>query len=80
MEAGQWKFVTSTTAVAELEQAPERVRELFKTSFEPENVFDVTDEMDELAAAYVRMASCHPSIRTMPGTSPPAPSGASTSS
>jgi creatinine amidohydrolase len=53
MEAGQWKFVTSTTAVAELEQAPERVRELFKTSFEPENVFDVTDEMDELAAAYV---------------------------
>ena len=53
MEAGQWKFVTSTAAVAELEQAPERVRELFKTSFEPENVFDVTDEMDELAAAYV---------------------------
>ena len=53
MEAGQWRFFTSLVAAEELAQAPERVRDLFQRSFTPENVFDVTEEMDQLAAAYL---------------------------
>jgi predicted nucleic acid-binding protein len=56
MEAGQWRFFTSVVAVEELATAPERVRELFRRSFTPETVFDVRDEMDQLAAAYVAQA------------------------
>ena len=51
MEAGQWRFFTSVVAAEELASAPERVRELFQRSFTPETVLDVSDEMDELAAA-----------------------------
>lgn len=53
MEAGQWRFFTSVVAVEELAEAPERVRELFQTSFDAEAILDFTDEMDELAAGYV---------------------------
>lgn len=53
MEAGQWRFVTSLVAVEELEQAPERVRELFQRSFNPESLLEMTPEIQELAAAYV---------------------------
>jgi hypothetical protein len=53
MEAGQWRFFTSLVAAEELAQAPGRVRDLFQRSFTPENVFDLTDEMDQLAAAYL---------------------------
>ncbi len=53
MEAGRWRFVTSIVAAEELEQAPERVRALFESSFAPEAILDVTEEMDELASAYV---------------------------
>ena len=53
MEAGQWRFVTSLVAAEELENAPERVQELFRAAFEAEAILDVTEEMDELASAYV---------------------------
>ena len=53
MEAGQWRFVTSLVAAEELTDAPDRVRELFNTSFEPDAVLDITAEMDVLAAEYV---------------------------
>lgn len=46
-------FFTSLVAAEELAQAPERVRDLFQRSFTPENVFDLTDEMDQLAAAWL---------------------------
>jgi hypothetical protein len=45
--------VTSLVAAEELTDAPDRVRELFNTSFEPEAVLDITAEMDVLAAEYV---------------------------
>ena len=54
MEAGQWRFFTSLVAAEELAQAPERVRDLFRRSFTPENVFDLTEEMDQLAVAESR--------------------------
>lgn len=53
MEAGQWRFFTSLIAAEELADAPERVRELFNTTFEAETILDITDDMDELAADYV---------------------------
>ena len=53
METGQWRFFTSLVTAEELEKAPERVRELFRTSFEAESILDITAEMDELADAYL---------------------------
>ena len=53
MEAGQWRFFTSVVTAEELAKAPERVRELFRTSFEAEAILDITAEMDELADAYI---------------------------
>ena len=53
MEAGQGRFVTSLVAAEELAQAPERVRDMFKRSFTPEKVFDVTEKTDQLAAAWL---------------------------
>ena len=53
MEAGQWRFVTSLITSEELIEAPQRVRDLFNTTFEAGNVVNVTDEMDHLAATYV---------------------------
>lgn len=53
MEAGQWRFVTSLVAAEELEEAPERVRELFQRSFRADGLLEMTREIQELAAAYV---------------------------
>ncbi len=53
MEAGQWRFCTSFVTAEELSGAPEHVRDLFKTSFAADAVLDVTDEMDQLADAYI---------------------------
>lgn len=53
MEAGQWRFVTSLVAAEELEEAPERVRELFQRSFHADDLLEMTREIQELAAAYV---------------------------
>lgn len=53
MEAGRWRFATSLVTVEELEQAPERVRELFHRSFSAESLLEMTREIQELAATYV---------------------------
>lgn len=53
MEVGQWRFVTSLVAAEELEQAPERVVELFQRSFSADSLLEMTGEIQELAAAYV---------------------------
>ncbi|MGH8020396.1 MAG: type II toxin-antitoxin system VapC family toxin [Opitutaceae bacterium] len=51
--AGRFRFVSSQLVIDEIAGAPERVRELMRTSFVPEDVLDVTEEMEELAAAYM---------------------------
>ena len=53
MESGLWRFVTSLVAAEELIEAPERVRELFNSTFEAADVLNVTEEIDHLAATYV---------------------------
>ena len=53
MESGLWRFVTSLLAAEELIEAPERVRELFNSTFEAADVLNVTEEIDHLAATYV---------------------------
>jgi hypothetical protein len=55
---GRWKlvcgaFVTSLVAAEELIEAPERVRELFNSTFEAADVRNITEEIDHLAATYV---------------------------
>ncbi|HEY1792890.1 MAG TPA: hypothetical protein VGG34_08220 [Opitutaceae bacterium] len=52
-EVGRYRFVSSQLVVDEIADAPERVRDLMRTSFAPENVLDVTDEMEDLAEAYM---------------------------
>ena len=53
MGAGEWEFFTSGVTLKELAEAPASVRDLFESSFPPENIFDLTDEMEALAAAYL---------------------------
>jgi hypothetical protein len=53
MESGLWRFVTSLVAAEELIEAPERVRELFNSTFEAAAVLDITEEIDHLAESYV---------------------------
>ena len=52
MEAGQWRFVTSIVTAEEIALAPEPVRDLL-AAFAPEDIFDITEEMRQLALAYV---------------------------
>lgn len=54
MELGLWHFVSSDVIAQEIERAPEQVREPFDKTFTLETLFDVTDEMEELAKAYVK--------------------------
>jgi len=53
MEAGKYRFVTSTITADELAEAPTHVRNLWADTFTPEMILDVTDDMDQLAAAYM---------------------------
>jgi predicted nucleic acid-binding protein len=53
MEAGKYRFVTSTITADELAEAPVHVRDLWADTFTPEMILDVTDDMDQLAAAYM---------------------------
>jgi hypothetical protein len=48
-----WRFVTSLVAAEELIEAPERVRDLFNSTFEAADVLSITEEIDHLAATYV---------------------------
>jgi len=52
-EAGRFRFVSSQLVVDEIAGAPERVRELMRSSFSPEDVLEVNEEMEDLAAAYM---------------------------
>jgi predicted nucleic acid-binding protein len=52
-EEGLFRFVSSQMVIDEIAGAPERVRELMRTSFGPEDVLDVSVEMEDLAAAYM---------------------------
>jgi hypothetical protein len=54
MEVGVWHFVSSDVIAQEIEKAPERVRELFDNTFTLETLLEVTDEVEELAKAYVK--------------------------
>ncbi len=53
MEAGQWRFLSSDTTTKEIEGAPENVRDLFARTFTLGALLEVTDEMEDLAAAYI---------------------------
>ena len=52
-EAGRFRFVSSQLVIDELAGAPERVRELMRSSCAAEDVLDVRVEMEDLAAAYM---------------------------
>ncbi len=60
MEAGKYRFVTSTVTADELAEAPTHVRDLWAATFAPEMILDVTDDMDQLAAAYMAQAILTP--------------------
>ena len=61
-EAGRFRFVSSELVIDEIAGAPERVRELLRTSFAVEDVLEVNEEMEELAAAYMAQKSCRPHL------------------
>jgi predicted nucleic acid-binding protein len=52
-EAGKFRFVSSEMVVDEVAHAPARVRELMQAAFAPDDVLPVSEEMEELAAAYM---------------------------
>jgi predicted nucleic acid-binding protein len=52
-EAGRFRFVSSELVLDEVARAPERVRELMRRSFIPEDVLGVSVEMEDLAATYM---------------------------
>jgi len=60
MENGKYRFSTSSIAAEELTEAPDRVRELFTDTFAPEAVLEVTEEMEQLASAYMAQAILTP--------------------
>jgi predicted nucleic acid-binding protein len=52
-EAGHFRFVSSVIVNREIDGAPERVRELMRTTFAEESLLPLTSEADRLAAAYL---------------------------
>ena len=60
MEHGKYRFFTSLIAAEELNEAPDRVRELFTDTFAAETVLGVTEEMEQLASAYMSQAILTP--------------------
>ena len=52
-EAGRFRFVSSQLVIDEIARAPERVRELMRTTFAARDVLDVSVEMENLAATYM---------------------------
>ena len=51
--AGRFRFVTSVLVDQEITRAPERVRELMRTTFAPDAMLPMTAEALELAAHYL---------------------------
>ena len=60
MEQSRFRFLTSLVTVDELTEAPERVRELLGTGFTAGNILEVTEEMEQLATAYMSQAILTP--------------------
>ena len=52
-EAGRYRFITSQLVFQEIAGAPERVRELMRATFTPDDVLERTAEVEELAQAYL---------------------------
>ena len=52
-KAGRFNFVTSRLVFQEITHAPERVRELMRDTFTPEDVLERSAEAEELAQAYL---------------------------
>lgn len=52
-EAGRLNFVTSRLVFQEIIGAPERVRELMRDTFTPDDVLERSAEAEELAQAYL---------------------------
>ncbi len=51
-EEGRFRFITSRLVFQEIVGAPERVRNLMRTTFEPVDVLERTAEAEQLAQAY----------------------------
>jgi predicted nucleic acid-binding protein len=60
METGKFRLVTSLITADELSGAPARVRDLWANTFTPEMILEITDEMEQLAAAYMAQAILTP--------------------
>ena len=60
MEAGQWRFQSSTIAFDELTNAPKNVRELCRETFDPGALVALTSEMEQLATQYIENAVLTP--------------------
>ena len=52
-EAGRFNFVTSRLVFQEIANAPERVRDLMRDTFTPDDVLERSTEAEELAQAYL---------------------------
>ena len=60
MEAGRFRFLSSDVTTQEIEDAPGNVRDLFDDTFSAETLLEVTDEMEDLAAACLRQGVVPP--------------------
>ena len=63
MEQGGFRFLSSDVTTQEIEDAPENVRDLFTDTFTRETLIELTSEMENLAAAYVRQNVVPPKYR-----------------
>ena len=54
MEQGRYKFHTSATTEKELIRAPERIKSLFRKTFDDEDVFIPSNEAFDLAEEYIK--------------------------
>ena len=59
-EAGHWQLMTSIVAEAEVKNAPPQVRQVFADTFNAANILDTSDEVEELAEAYMQAAVVPP--------------------
>jgi predicted nucleic acid-binding protein len=60
MEAGKWRFLSSSITFDELACAPENVRDLFEETFPPDALVPVSVEAEQLAAHYIAQAVLTP--------------------
>ena len=53
MEHGKYRFLTSDVTMDEMTKAPKRVQDLLEKTFEEAAILSVTEESEQLAAAYM---------------------------